>query len=320
MSLHDRLDALYTGQVPLRTPGSEGNLFRPPSPDILVYRGDAPPHWHFVSDGIRETYEHPDEGAELSFRVPRDPAEDDAPPAWASGFFSTVANHFLSSSASFEPGHHLEIRGSVDGLPYALGALDPELDPGDDAAGPRVVQLVGITEDDLDAVMSWTAEGFTALLSARDPMLLTELNRPSLRDDPARREAIRRGIEADGCSMDSIYTACVEWQRDLEADGLTLLLDEAALPHLRRLLRGRIRHGRDFFVASHEDASKHAVFAPSEASRWSMHEGAPRIELTLELAEEMAGSLNDTDESFTWAGLPGFTLAVAAEEDGEDDA
>lgn len=320
MSFVERLAQLYPDQQPLSLPGSPGNLFRPPSPRVLVFRGDAPPHWHFVSSGIRDTYEDPEQGAELSFRVPRDPADEAAPPGWASDFFATVARHFLNSSASFEIGHHLEIRGSMAGLPFALGVADPELDPQREGEGPRVVQLLGITEDDLDALMSWNAAGFTSLLRDRDPLLLTAQNRASLRDDPARRAAIARGIAEDGSAMESIYTACVEWEHTLAPRALTLFLDEAAVPHLSRLLCGRTLRGREFFLASHEDATKHVTFVSGDAPSFAFSEGAPRIVLSPSLAEAMAAALQGRERHLSWPELPGFVLQVVDElgDHGED--
>jgi suppressor of fused len=315
MSLSSKLNAVYGDQEPLRLPGSPGSFFSPPSPDVLVYRANSPEHWHFVSDGIRETYEEPDEGAELSMRVPRAAGENE-PPEWASDFFTKVATHFLNSSAPFEVGHHLEVRGALDGLPFALGAADPSLDS---ESGVRVVQLYGLTEDELDAIMSWDSWKFTELLAARDPLLVTKLNRRSILTDAAAREQIERGTRDDGCSMDSAYTSCVEWERDLERAHLRVRLDQAVVPSLVRMLKGRTAHGRSFHLSSFEGPDQRVTFESADASSWAIRDGIPYVSLTPELGLRMARELPKLGGgSHNWPELASLTLEIKGESEAEE--
>src|SRR5262245_45706547 len=70
-----------------------------PLDGISAYRGDAPPHWHFVTFGFSELYEKTAEnrnvsgwGFELSLRLKRGEREN-SPPEWPLPFLQQLARY-----------------------------------------------------------------------------------------------------------------------------------------------------------------------------------------------------------------------------------
>ena len=278
---------LYRGQTPAVVDGD---------PPTLVFRGSAPDHWHLISDGIRNSFEDPAKGTELTFRVPRGPSEQ-APPEWAIRFFRKVTAHFLYASSGFFEGHHLEITGAVDGLPYAIGVRDPGLHrPG----GVEFVQLVGVTADELAAIMDWDCRKFARILLQANPTGLTEQGRASVLDVPARRAEIAAATARDGASMDSVYVSDLAWAA---TDGrIQIKLTEQARGALQRMLRGRSLHQRAFFVSSFHDGATLYV-DPAPAPGFEIVDGAPHLKVDATSAQRMIADLAEARTRYAWPGV-----------------
>lgn len=208
-------------------------------------------HWHFVTYGYSELYEKENEdpessgfGFEMTVRVV-DPEARDEPPGWVLSLLQNLARYVFHSGNVFEVGHYTTLNGPIAlGRDTALVAAafveDPELGAMDTPNGAvRFVQLVGVTEDEYDAIRDWDASQLVQLLAERDPALLTDLPRRSVLGTPAIAARVREGIARDGSSMSAVFASRGSLRKG------TWEVAANSVDDLKRLVRGRLAFGRD---------------------------------------------------------------------------
>ncbi|MEV5570656.1 suppressor of fused domain protein [Spirillospora sp. NPDC052269] len=228
-----------------------------PLDGVSAYPRDG--HWHYVSYGMSELYEKEavnlDEsgwGFEFTFRLARPDGEDE-PPVWPVNLLQNLARYVYSSGNWFAPGHHMDANGPIaaDRDDCTLSALifaeDPELGTIDTPNGRvQFLQLVGLTEDEYEVSRKWNSEALTELLAARMPLLVSDITRPSLLDDPEVAEAVRAGIEADGSTSGALFVPGIGWSRD--GGGIRLRIGALQSEGVAETLPGRLPHGRDLLL------------------------------------------------------------------------
>lgn len=291
-----------------------------PDPLDAISCWGAEGHWHFVGYGSSELYEKTSPiaeqsglGFELTFRLTRRPGET-APPEWAVALLQKVARDVVRSGRAVRPGEHVEHGGPLGGdEATAIRALafveDPELGIVDTPNGRlRFVQVVGITLDEREAMKDWSAEGVLRLLGRANPRLVTDLSRPSLRDDPAMEAEIQAGAARDGSSQSAAHVEQLEW--NAKPDGsLRLVVDAVAIPDLLRLLRGRIPFGRAFRL---QGPSGTVVFWPGgfRERTTEPEDDVILVELTADQAEAMHDGLAQRPGLYAWPEIDGLTVEV----------
>ncbi|GAA2328735.1 suppressor of fused domain protein [Dactylosporangium salmoneum] len=238
------------------------------------------PHWHAISYGMSELYgketDDPEEsgwGFEFTFRIARGPAETE-PPMWAANFLQNLARYVYQTGNWFEPNHHMDLNGPIaldrDTLIRAVVfAEDPELGTIATANGTvQFLQVVGITLDEYEATQAWSVRGFLELLARRIPLLVTDLDRASVADEPEVAEAVEEGRRVDGSATATLALAEFGWRPD--GDLVRLVLGAHVAPRVAQTLLGRLPFGRtlrldgpessvefssgSFFVGTEEDA------------------------------------------------------------------
>lgn len=231
-----------------------------PLDGVSFYPRDG--HWHVVGYGMSELYardENDEEteisglGFEFTFRIARDPA-DGEPPMWAANLLQSLARYVYSSGNWFEPGHHMNAAGPIapdhaTAVTALAFAEDPELGTiGTPHGRLQFLQVVGLTGDEYEAVRQWDTEGVLGLLAARDnPLLVTDLDRPSATDDPAVRAAVDAGRERDGSSTGLLLLAGFRFE--LPTPGAVLLhFKEGDGPVLAQAIRSRLGHDRPLIL------------------------------------------------------------------------
>jgi suppressor of fused len=201
-----RLAELYPDIEPLHA--ATEHTFALGGPDPLdgfsfYARTEPVPHWHIVSFGMSELYhkdsDNPDEsgwGFEFTLRVTREPGDE--PPAWPAGLLQSLARYVFSSGNWFAPGHRMKVSGPLregSSLTALAFTEDPELGAIATPHGKlQFLQVVGLTDDEYQAVREWNAEGVLTLLAEQAPLLVIDPDRRSITEDPAVREVIARGL------------------------------------------------------------------------------------------------------------------------------
>ncbi|MCP3170106.1 suppressor of fused domain protein [Myxococcus qinghaiensis] len=217
------------------------------------------PHWHFVTYGFSELYERSGDdktasgwGFELTFRVV-DTGTEPHPPGWAVLMMQNLARYLWESGSSVEVGHSLTLNGPHVRWPEpqfgaVLFVADPQLPPLETPNG-RVafIQLMGLTHDELGALLQWDAAKFTELLKTKTAAWMTDLQRESFLEDPAFASVVREGAVRDGSTL-FVTKAKVEDG----GDRYVLTLGENELDGVQRLLKDRVRFDRPARLWSRE--------------------------------------------------------------------
>jgi hypothetical protein len=278
---HPRPTRSFTGPGPLEAVG--------------VYLVDG--HWHLVTCGLTELHakESPDAaisgwGFELTFRV--GPADPDAPPLWAVDFLAAMASYVWSGRHPFAAGHLVDLRGPVkmdtdSVITAAVMVEDPVLGS---LPGPfgevQFLQVVGLTATELELCHAWHADGVVELLSRRDPMLVTVLQRPDLTDDPElAAEAVERAAH-DGSALHELRIGTLKLDRSLRRRATVQLGAGAASalgPALRRELVG---DGASFVVVGDTSEMR---FVVGDRPDWRWTDAGLEAVVALDGVEYVAG-------------------------------
>ncbi len=212
--------AAYADRVDGGAPRQTFSPRRAAIDQVRLYALADPPAWHLVTLGLADL------GFELTLRLPRAglpraglpraglPGSDDELPAWAVDLLISLAAYARRSGHGFADGHQVDLRGPIKlGSDSAITAAAVAPDPALGRLGQvEFLQLVGLTGDELELCRSWRTDAVVGLLRQRDPRLTTVLDRPSMLDDPALREAAEAGVAADGSALDELRVASLAWR------------------------------------------------------------------------------------------------------------
>lgn len=246
------------------------------------------PHWHYVTYGFTELYEKESDyleesgyGFELTFRLKR--GDETEPPSWPISLLQNLARYVFSTGNVFGAGHHMSCNGPIaletDTKLTALGfRVDPELGEMDTPNGHMAfLQAVGITEDEMDALMCWDTRKFLAELERHIPFCVVDLERDSQMENEEFYSAWQKGMEQDGSStgffyMDEVGAQLVNGQGQLR-------LGAGHIHTLVNMLGARVGKGRDLSLQSREEA---VFFSPGSHSKLAYEDELLHITLTEE--------------------------------------
>lgn len=308
-----RLDALYPGQKEFHygvlIPYSLGG--RDPLDGISVYKSEnGIPHWHYITYGFTELYEKASDdpktsgyGFELTFRLKR--GDEEQPPVWPMNLLQNLARYVFSSGNVFGPGHHINCNGPIaleeDTLLTALGfRIDPELGEQDTPNGHMAfLQAVGITEDEMDAMMCWNGQKFLAALAEHLPLCVTDLSRGSQMDDPAFRTVWRAGMERDGSF--TAFLCMNELAVRLDEGRVTLRLSAGHDRTLANMLRARVGKGRELFL---QGSDAIVLLRPGERAEMGEENGMTVLTLPKDALKELCGVLRPHAGTYTLSTFP----------------
>jgi len=325
-AIEEQMTRLYGSQEPKHyaalLPYSLGG--KDPLNGISAYPAEQPyPHWHFVTFGFSELYEKESEdpeysgyGFELTFRLARS-AEEQEPPAWAMNLLQNMARYVFSSGNIFASGHYLDANGPIClGADTKLTALafidDPEI-PAVDTPNGRVefLQMVGITGDELETMMTWNTLSFLQACEENLPRYITDLSRDSLLHTPGIPEVVRLGMERDGSNTGFFYVDQLEWEPGknqlLSKKPAVLTMGAKQAGTVVKLLRGRLLKGKELALTSR---SLRVVLAAAEESGYEEGENSVRIHLSAAAVEELEGKLRPLESEFKLDAAKGLAVRV----------
>jgi len=159
-----------------------------PFRSIYVFHSPAQ-HWHFITMGLS------DFGFELTCRVPLTESEK-LPPTWPLRYLRRFGSYVLETNRGFDAGHYIDAAGPILGSrPTALEgfgvANDPSFDTISSAEGKvQLLQIVGLTRDELERVKKTDAKAVLAALASSDPFLLSDYKRGSIMGDAQKLSII----------------------------------------------------------------------------------------------------------------------------------
>ena len=286
-------------------PGQEGSYYgtiipaflggNDPLDGVEVWKSErGTPRWHYVTYGFTELYakesDDPTEsgyGFELTFRLKRSDDEEQ-PPAWPISLLQNLARYVFSSGNVFGPGHHMNANGPIaletDTKLTALGfRIDPELGELDTPNGHMTfLQVVGLTEGEMDAMMCWDGQKFLAALAERIPLCVTDLDRDSMMEDSTFCAVWQEGVEQDGSSTGFLYMD--ELGVRVENGHAALRLGAGHNHTLARMLRARVGKGRRLFLQGSDQA---VLFRPGEQAGVGEEDSVFTLTLPTDALEEL---------------------------------
>lgn len=304
--LYPDQDGLYYGTIIPYTLGGDD-----PLDGVEIWKSEhSIPHWHYVTYGFTELYEKESEdpevsgyGFELTFRLKR--GKEKQPPTWPVSLLQNLARYVFSSGNAFGPGHHMNANGPIaletDTQLTALGfRTDPELGELDTPNGHFMfLQVVGLTEDEMDAMMCWNGEKFLVELERQIPLCITDLSRLSMMENPSLRAAWQAGMNLDGSSTGFLYMD--ELEAKLENGHSALRLGAGHDQTLVRMLRARVGKGRTLFLQSRNQA---VMLRPGKQANVHEKDGLPVLTLTKEALEELCGVLQPHAGTYALSTFP----------------
>lgn len=221
---------------------------------------------------------------ELTLRVPD--TEGSSPPTWPVRVLRHLARYVLSTGRELRVGDHLPLFESIARAPMVpehrssqppsqLTAVAVTRDPSlDTITTPRgtveLRRIVGLTQDELELLETWSCAGLLDLIGTRDPTLGTDLDRPSWTTERELVAEVQARSEREGSDVPAIALPGVRWSR-VDAGYEVRLPGGAAGPRLARMIRARLGHGRGLLVHGPDPIPMSEVaLEPSE--RWRARE------------------------------------------------
>ena len=273
--IYPGLEGIYYGTIiPAFLGGND------PLDGVEVWKSEkGMPHWHYVTYGFTELYEKESEdletsgyGFELTFRLKRENEEE--PPVWPVSLLQNLARYVFSSGNVFGPGHHMNANGPIaletDTRLTALGfRADPELKELNTPNGHMAfLQVVGLTEDEMNAMMCWDGAKFLTALERQFPLCVTDLSRTSVMEDSDFQRIWQEGVERDGSSTGFLYMDELGFK--MENGCGTIRLGAGHDKTLARMLRARVGKGRSLLL---QGSDQSVLFQPGEQAGISEENG-----------------------------------------------
>lgn len=289
---------------------------------ISAYRRSGPvPHWHFVTYGFTDLFEKknadPDIsgwGFELTFRLRVNPLLDnpDEIPYWVLHLLQNLARYVFETGNVFQAGEYMPAHGPLKGgsntlLRSIAFVQDPELAPIRTPNGMvRFMQVVGITEDEEQALRQWYAGKALNLFSEYlPPLMITDLARASLLDNPEIRDRIADGIRTDGSSHGHVFVDQPVWSGELT--DLVLTMDALCAQALLDALPHRWPFGRGFILVGHRAK---VYFEPSDENACRIEDGHLHVAMSPTTQAEFLSLLKAQEGLYRTHGYPRFAVHV----------
>lgn len=295
-----------------------------PLDGISAYKADEPyPHWHFVTYGFTELYEKESEneeesgfGFELTFRLARGDDEEE-PPAWALNLLQNMARYVFNTGNVFQAGDHLDANGPIClGADTQLTALafvtDPQLAEIDTPNGRvQFLQMVGITADELDAMMAWNTRGVLDTGLPFMPSYITDLERDSLLRNPTVSAAVQTGMEQEGSNTAYLFVSQLGWEPGkrslLKKTPSTVRLGAKQAEVIGKVLRGRIQKGESLSLVGPDIR---VVFEAGEKPECMPGEDVIRFIVDDSTAVALSRQLIPKESSFEIPSMKGIAINI----------
>lgn len=324
------LDALYGGVDPMHwgTVLPYGLGGEDPLHGVSVYENrQSPEHLHYITYGFSDLYEKENDdpewsgfGFELTFRLAA--RLGDEPPVWVVNLMQNLARYVFHTGNSFGPGHTLPLNSPIclemDTLIRTITFVDdPVLGTIETPHGKvRFLQVVGLTDDELDATQCWNAQRFTELIRDINPLLVTDVQRTSYLDQPELFRQVKELTALEGASAGIMCSNEFRILQDSESSQVTLVLGAIVAASLGRRLRGRLPFDRDFRLTG-ETCEIH--FSPADKFEVKIFRDHADVRLTDQQVQVVTEKMLPQAGTWTFEDLPGLTLVIEPTEIKDND-
>ncbi len=282
---------------------------------ISIYLRDEPvPHFHFVTYGFTDLFHKETDdpevsgfGFELTLRLRRAPDEPEVP-TWALNFLQNLGRYVFGTGNRFGAGHKMGLNGPIaldhdTKITAILFADDPELGEIESKLGKaRFIQIVGITDAEYRLIQEWSTSGLVDILRKTLPVLVTDLARGSVLDDPALAAEVRARVDAEGSSEDMTFGG--EMTIDSDDNRVRIELGALYAAALPRAMRGRLRHGRPYTLRGRDRTLQ---LEPGDEPSFALVDDTVTLVLSAQVAAEiearLGAGLAGTYRFETWPAL-----------------
>jgi len=228
-----------------------------------------------------------------------------------------MGRYVFNSGNVFRAGDYLDANGPIcldaDTQLTALAFThDPELAEMDTPNGKvEFIQMVGITEDELEAMQTWKTLGVLQAGINQIPSYITDLTRSSLLRNPEIVEAVERGMMEDGSSTGFLFVDQLAWHKGKKGwfnkQSNVIQLGAKQADVIGKLLRGRIIKERNLSLVG-QDLT--IVFKPDLQVGYQENEQEITITLNKEAVEELSQNLVPQEKQFAISSLEGVSVQI----------
>lgn len=271
---------------------------------------DAGDHWHLVTTGLADRF-----GFELTFRLTKgdDDGGGDAPAyMFAVNMLQNLAQYVFETGNSLLTGDHINTNGPINtDLPdtkmrAVCFACDGWVD------GNELRQVVALTLDELGALNAWFVSKFCDLMREEvSPLLICDLRRNSILDDPIIEAKVREASIRDGSTTELLFVD------NLKVSETGFSIGDHGLGSFSRVLPARLCHDQ---VLKLQWENTFATIEPGEENSIRMEAKNENYEhVVITMTSDMAKQVGETLASaksgtYTWDGFDAFEIKVNAVE------
>lgn len=227
-------------------------------------------------------------------------------------FLQNLARYVFNSGNCFGEGHGMHLNGPIavgeqTDIEAVIFVRDPQLSEIYNSPNGTFsfLQIVGITADEQTVTGEWNVERFAQLLAEQNPMLVTDLSRKSILNDPECAARIRKVVDAEGSSRECSWVSHLTWKAHSYLFYVTL--GALSVSKFGGVLRGRLNFGRPFTLFGKKQS---VHFKPSETSEISVDGDQLIIRLTPTMAAKIAADLVPKRGKFVWPELKSLVINV----------
>ncbi len=321
--LYDNAEPMHWGTILPYNLGGEDPLY-----GVSVYESQKQqPHLHYITYGFSDLYEKEDEesevsgyGFELTFRLSAPKGIE--PPVWVVNFLQNLARYVFQSGNGFGPGHTIPLNSPIcleseTQICTVIFVEDPELGTIETPNGEvQFLQVLGLTENELDATQCWNALSFAELVQEFNPLLITDVDRDSYLEQPKFKSTVSELTAKEGASAAIMCANEFRVLRDPETSDVTLVLGAIVAPSLGKRLRGRLPFGREFQLVGEEDS---ILFRPADQYQLTMQDHVSEFEFTNSQIEVISKQMQSNSGTWKLEDPPGFTLVIEPTEIKDND-
>lgn len=279
-----------------------------PFDDVVAIDVAEPvPHWAYVGVGLGDL------GFELTFRLRRDAGED-GPPEWPVEVLRNLGRYVLGTGNRIKARDWMPLHKPMTwDVPTELTALvfthDADLGPMEnDGIEVRFVQVVGVTDDELEAIKAWDVDRTLDLWRPRMPHLVVDPGRRSLLvSDPELAAAMAEGARTEGSGSSAVWLSHLRWSAD-DQGGVRLEIGLGEVDDVAQAFRRRLPFGRELLVA---DGQQSVLFQAADEARIAPGEARVTVGLTPEAVAWLVAALRPLPATLRPSAVPGLTIELA---------